>query len=127
MDETVSLIDLCFLLFQLSGLIDAERDDAYSMEEVKRALDEPNLFTWLRAKEELGDFSLFASPGEYDARGRAITAALRNEAHALSGRERRKIGIQRSGLTYLISLIAELIQSLQWEDYRFTRVDRPRN
>ena len=44
-----------------------------------------------------------------------VTKLLQNVLPAYEGRERRKMGITKNGLCFLIGLCAEIIQQGKWE------------
>lgn len=112
----ITLVDICFFQFGLSH--DLDRGELkLTLDDVKAGLETGNVFAWLKAQGFSGDLSLFHG-GDYEARGQKLTTMLLEEDAVFEGRERRKLGIERNGLCYLMSLTVELIQSLNWKDER---------
>lgn len=113
----ITLIDICFLQFGLSHALD-RGEPTLSLADIKEGLKTDNVFDWLKAKGFTGDLSMFTGDGDYAARGRELTGLLLEEDGAFDGRERRKLGIEKNGIAYLLSLTIELVQSLKWSDDR---------
>lgn len=107
----MTLVDLTFLQFQVLSLIDADRHKDVTFEEVKKALQAGRLFDWLNTRfHGEVDTSLYR-----DAQIKEVTDALNEAAGGLAGRERKKMGIENSGLCLLAGLINEVIQQQQWQ------------
>jgi len=113
----ITLIDICFLQFGLSHSLD-RGEPTLSLADLKEGLKTDNLFEWLKVKGFTGDLSMFTGGDGYGERGREMTALLLEEDGAFDGRERRKLGIEKNGIAYLMSLTIELVQSLKWSDDR---------
>jgi hypothetical protein len=65
-----------------------------------------------RALPDSFDFSLFRAQSEQRD---GLFATLRQAAAGLEGRERRKTGVEQSGIALLLAFILEAIQSQAWE------------
>jgi hypothetical protein len=111
----VTLVDICFLQFGLSACIDSRSDEGISLEVIKEALKRDNFFEWMKSRN-LPGCSIFI--GDRDDGGRVLTQMLRDEDNSFESRERRKLGVEKNGICYLLSLTIELVQSLQWQDDR---------
>lgn len=118
----MNLTNICALQFCLSHALD-RGEPFLSLSDVKEGLRRENVFTWLATMGFTGDLTMFTAEGEHAARGRDLTRLLLEEDGAFDGRERRKLGIERNGIAYLLSLTIELVQSLKWSD---DRVQTPR-
>lgn len=97
----------------MNSAIDCGHANAVSFDEVYRWLDDGTIFESL-AKKIPGefDFSLFSPDSPERA---ALLEALRGSAAALRGRERRKTGVENTGLCLLMALLLEAIQQNQRE------------
>jgi hypothetical protein len=106
------LISLTFIGFHLTAALDDEKGDAVTFADVYEGLENRSLFKRLKVKlPDSFDFSLFEEGGEEEA---AIFDVLDNVAGGLQGRERRKMGIEKSGVSLLLGFILEAIQQREW-------------
>lgn len=113
----MTLVDLTFLQFQIIALIDSDQHRGLTFDDVKSALRSGQLFDWLQRKfPEDVDISFYQ--GDRAAAGAGVQRALLNAADALDGRERKKTGVEHSGLCLLAVLLTEVIQRREWIDRR---------
>lgn len=101
---TMQISTLTFIAFYLNSAIDSGRYDDLSIDEVKREIEAGAIFPFLRTR--LGsdvDLSLLKTEDEAEllAEWQDLLAAVN---------ERRKMGIERRGLTLLIAYLLEGIQ-----------------
>lgn len=106
------LNSLTFIGFYLTASLDHDKGDAFTFADVYRGLDSGTLFQDLQEKLPGSfDFSLFPKGGPDEL---AILDCLRQVAGGLEGRERRKTGVENSGISLLIVFILEAIQAGYW-------------
>jgi hypothetical protein len=106
------LTSLTFLGFYVTSAIDAGLADRVSFEEIYAGLKSRSLFQDLdRRLPNTFDFSLFPKGSDSEA---AMLHALTQAAEGLEGRERRKTGVENSGLCLLLAFIFEAIQHREW-------------
>jgi hypothetical protein len=102
------LSSLTYLGFETTAVWDVCRDFELAFAEVYEAAQKGKLIALLKDRfGDNADLSLF----DLDQKERADTeAALRVAAEALEGRERRKTGVQNSGICLVMAIIFEAIQ-----------------
>lgn len=108
------LSSLTYLILELNAAIDTGLYQDISLEEVKDHIESRDLFPWL--KKRLGkdiDLSLLD-----DGRGQEIAEHLEQIRGGYAGNERRKWGIEHSGLCLLLAWVNELVQQREWTDDR---------
>ena len=111
MSDSPRLSSITFLGFQVNAAIDAGLADKFSFDDVYKGLERGTLLRDLSNKV----------PGEFDlellnATGETakLLAVLNDAAEALRGRERRKTGVENSGLALLQAIVLEAIQQRNW-------------
>ena len=108
------LSSLAFIGFQINAAIDDGYADKITFEQVYKGLEDENLFELLnRELPHTFDFSLFPKGNDQTYK---LYKALQWAASGLEGRERRKTGVEKSGLTLLIAFILECMQHRAWSD-----------
>ncbi|WP_148654573.1 hypothetical protein [Paraburkholderia caribensis] len=106
------LVSLTFIGFYLVAALDHDEGDKFTFDDVYSGIENGTLLADLKEKlPDSFDFSLFPPGGAEEL---AIIEALRPVAGGLEGRERRKTGVENSGLSLLIAFIFELIQQENW-------------
>jgi hypothetical protein len=106
------LSSLAFFCFEINSAIEGGNLKPLSFKELYDHIDDSSLFDWLESNNPgLFDFSMFpAGSPERDA----VSLVLADAASGLRGRERKKVGIEHSGLHLLIAFLIEAIQHKQW-------------
>jgi len=120
MKQNLRLSSLTYVLFVSLAAIDKGLASQVTFDDFYRGLDAGTLFDDIQTK--LGhdiDLSLLTSQPDQK---KPFLEMLESARAALEGRERRKTGIERSGLVLLCSYITEIIQQYGWD----TKHDRPR-
>ena len=106
------LSSLTCLAFQINSAMDEKYDDQFSFQEVYEGLERGSLLRDLANKfPEVFDFGLILMD---ENQHRSLMHVLKIASEAFEGRERRKVGVERSGLTLLIAIILEAIQQQNW-------------
>lgn len=106
------LSSLGFVGFYVNSAIASGYGDTISFDEIYDNLEEGTLLEYLNEKiPGEFDFSLF-TPGEEQCV--ALNHVLNEIAGGLQGRERRKVGIETSGLHLLLAFILEAMQKQEW-------------
>jgi hypothetical protein len=101
---------LIYLISSLNHLVDHGFDA--TIVEVHDHVEGGNLFAWLRRKFTGHiDLSPIGSASEQE-----IMEGLQDIFGGYGGYERRKFGVQNSGLCLLIAWLAELAQRRAWKD-----------
>jgi hypothetical protein len=112
MQEKPWLSTLTFIGFYLTAALDHGLGPQYSFDEFYEGLESGKLLQDLNAKlPKTFDFSLFPPGGDQE---RALLEVIRNAAEGIRGRERRKTGIEHSGLSLFLAAILEAIQHHEW-------------
>ena len=103
---------LTYLILEMNAAVDTGKYQSITLAEIEEHIDRKDLIPYLR--ERLGndvDLSLYDDD---------VAAEINEELHdillAYGGRERRKWGIENSGLCLLIAWVNELIQQRRWQD-----------
>jgi len=111
-DEKPQLSALTFLGFYVNSAIASGHGKALSFSEIYNSVQKGTLLQDIERKiPGEFDFSLF-KPGS--AETLAINRALADASAGFEGRERRKAGIESSGLHILMACILEAIQREDW-------------
>lgn len=103
---------LTFLGFEVNAAITQGHGDAITFSELYKSLENGTILEDLKKKiPGEFDFSLFPTGSAQSA---GLNEALGQAAEGLRGRERRKVGIEESGLHLLLAVILEAIQQGYW-------------
>jgi len=114
-----NLSSLTYLLFQIAAAIDDGKAKEISFEEVYSEIEAGTIFPYLQQQfGQSADMSLLTTT-RWD-QGRFAVEALQGAASALKGRERRKTGIEKSGIALLIAITTEAIQECFSEELKNT-------
>lgn len=104
------LTELTFLNLYLISIIDADLHRDISLKDVKDKIERGDIFDWLGKKFE-GNIDLSIFDGSLKEE---IIKGWRDILGGYGGRERRKFGIENSGICLLASWTNELIQRKTW-------------
>jgi hypothetical protein len=113
MDNKPWLTSLTFVGFNLTAALDHGHAASVTFEDVYRGLENGTLFEDLNEKlPGVFDFSLFREGPQRER----LLEVLQQAAGGLEGRERRKTGVENSGLALLVAFIFEAIQAHYWTE-----------
>lgn len=108
----ITLINLTHTLLEINAAIDTGKYSSISLADIRDHIHQGDIFQYI--KTTVGDdIDLSLIIGE---RSNEITAELQNVGNVLFGQERRKLGVENSGLCLLAGLIIELIQQRHWKE-----------
>jgi len=107
MKTKLRLSTLSFAAFNLTAALDKGLIHKITFDELYREIENGNLIKFLEERLDDYDWSLFGP--EFD-QGPAFVEAIQRVAEVLKGRERRKMGIQYSGVCLLLSFCIEVMQ-----------------
>jgi len=111
-DLKPTLSSLAFVGFYVNSAIANGHGNTVSFQEIYDNLEKGTLLEYLDQKiPGEFDFSLFPPGGKQCS---ALNHVLNNVAGGLHGRERRKVGIETSGLHLLMAFIIEAMQQQEW-------------
>ena len=111
-DNKPWLSSLAFIGFEVNAAIARGHADAFSFQEIYQGLENRTLLDDLKKKlPDEFDFSLFTT-GTEQANG--LYHVLHEAAGGLEGRERKKVGIETSGLHLLLAFVLECMQHKMW-------------
>ena|SRR5437899_9036877 len=103
------LSSLTYTAFEINAVWDTCPDFELSLSELHEAAQKEELLILLATRfGDHADLSLFDMPGSTERQ--ETEAALRLAAEALAGRERRKVGVDKSGMSLAMALVLEAIQ-----------------
>lgn len=108
---------LSFFGFEVNSAIEKGHGNTISFSDVYKGLEERNLFELLDRKlTGILDFSLFLECDEESSleQRNGILNALSDAASGMEGREKKKYGVESSGLSLLIAYIFEAIKQGYW-------------
>ena len=106
------LSSLTLIGFMVNAAIDQGKGAQVSFGDIYQGLEKGTLFQDLSQKlPGTFDFSLF-SPGS--EKEKELLDVIGQAAGGLEGRERRKTGVEKSGLNLLLAFILEVIQQGEW-------------
>lgn len=106
------LSSLTYLGFEINAAIDAGHGDQFSFQEIYQALERRSLLEDLSNK--LAGVIDLGSILMQKEQHLGLINVLTEASEAFRGRERRKVGVERSGLTLLMAIILEAIQQQNW-------------
>lgn len=106
------LSSLAFLAFYVNAAIDGGHGQEMSFTDIHNGIEKGTLFEDLeRLLPGALDLSLFRP--ESDQR-KGVLEALQIVSGGLQGRERRKVGVEKSGLSLLLAFLIEAMQQKYW-------------
>jgi hypothetical protein len=112
MSDKPWLSSLTFIGFYLTAALDAGKGPQVTFDDVYKGLENGTLLQDLQARlPNTFDFSLFPQGSDKE---RELLDVLNEVAGGLEGRERRKTGVEKSGIALLLAFILEAIQAHQW-------------
>ena len=111
------------LIFHAIPLIEKGVGESVSVKEIEEHINKGDILLFLQQRfpfEKGGiDLSLFLESGSYaNEKTREVTNLLQFILPAYEGRERRKMGVTKNGLCFLVGLCAEIIQQGEWKSPR---------
>ena len=110
----VTLVDLTYLQFNLIAIIDAGKHEGVTFDDVKASLAGGTLISWLQHRfPDECDMSLYRRG--LNENGTEVVTALKEAAEGVSGRERKKMGVEHNGICLLAALVTEVIQRREWK------------
>jgi hypothetical protein len=112
-EERPQLIALTQLAFQVNSAIAKADGKDVSFDDVYKSLERGRLLEMLDEKIP-GHFSVLKPVG--DEQNVALNHVLDDAAAGFQGRERRKSGIESSGLHLVMACVLEAIQRHDWAD-----------
>lgn len=101
----------CYFLQNINSAIDSGKYQDISVEEVEDRIERGDLVPYLR--ERLGEDVDLSLPDPSMAA--ELNAKLQDLLGGYRGRERRKWGVEHSGLCLLVAWTSEIIQQRWWE------------
>jgi len=105
------LYSLTYLGFQLNAYLE-DGNDGLTFDEVYDGLDKGTLWGVINAKHPTMDLSLLTKSDP--AEGARLIQALLDASEGMRERERRKYGVNGSGLALLLAYTLEAIQQEYW-------------
>lgn len=112
MENKPRLSSLTYLGFCINMALEKGYGNTMSFDDVYKSLENNTLLEDLETKiPDFFDFSLYPSGSEQN---RYLNEVLAYAAGGLEGRERRKVGIEKSGLHLLLAYVLEAIQQKDW-------------
>ena len=112
MNNKPRLSALAFLGFSINIALEKGYADAISFNDIYTSLNNKTLLEDLETKiPDIFDLSLYPKGSEQN---QYINEVLDYIAGGLQGRERKKVGIEKSGLHLLLAYILEAMQQKDW-------------
>jgi len=112
MSNKPSLSTLTYVGFEVNAAIDEGHACKFTFTEIYSGIERGTLLQDLANRlPDVFDFSLFPPGSEQEI---GLIESLRDVAGGLEGRERRKVGVEKSGLTLLVAFVLEAIQRQNW-------------
>lgn len=106
------LSSLTFVAFYLTAALDAGKGDEVSFDEFYAGLERGTLLQDLAKKlPNTFDFSIFP---EGSTKEKEFLTVIQLAAEGLQGRERRKTGVEKSGISLFLVCVLEVIQQGEW-------------
>jgi len=106
----LKLTYLIYFIHEVNIVLDRGEHQDISLADVEGHIEAGDLVPWLQARLGI-DLSLLLPD-----LAKELNDGMMDILGAYKGKERRKWGIERSGLCLLIAWTAELIQRRQWRD-----------
>jgi hypothetical protein len=111
METKLRLSTLSIVAFNLVSAIDHGFLEKITFDEIYREIESGNLIAFL--KSQLGDSVDLSLVTADTVQGRRFIEALQRLPNVLAGNERRKLGVENSGLCLLLAFCIELMQHLE--------------
>lgn len=106
------LSSLTFVGFYVTAALDQGKGAEVSFEDIYEGLERGTLLQDLKKKlPNTFDFSIFPSGSDKE---KELLEVLQLASEGFRGRERRKTGVENSGLALLLACILEAIQRGEW-------------
>ncbi len=113
----MKLVPLTQFILHINAVVDSGKHTDISIAEVERHIETGDLVPWLQTRLAGDiDLSLYTDRGAGAHLATELNEGLRSILDAYRGQERRKWGIERSGLSLLIAWTNELIQQKSWSE-----------
>lgn len=110
--ERPHLTTFTFLGFQLNAFAE-DGNDTLTFADVYEGLDNGTLWSVIKKRHPNMDVSIF-NPSLDKTGGMGMIEALREAAEGMRERERKKYGVESSGLALLMAYLLEAIQQGYW-------------
>jgi hypothetical protein len=111
-DKKPWLSTLALVGFETNAAIESGHGSAFSFDDIYQSIEKGTLLEDINKRlPSVCDFSLYPPGSEQCI---ALHEVLSMIAGGLHGRERRKVGIERSGLHLLLAFILEAMQHQYW-------------
>ena len=107
------LSSLATLAFYTNAALDKGLGAQVAFEEIYSGIDRGTLLQELDSKFPDTGFGVFSAGSDKE---KQILSVLEQIAGGLSGRERRKVGVENSGLCLLLAFLIEAMQQGDWSD-----------
>jgi hypothetical protein len=118
------ITSVTYLLFAINIALEEDGWKNVTFSDVYVHLDSGDLIPFLATRLQTLDLSILAPD---QPQGRLLLAALRHVAGWFEERERRKTGVEKSGVCLVIAWIGEVVQKGQWQLDRSFYDDEPEN
>jgi hypothetical protein len=109
----MKLTYLIYFIYEVNMVLDRGEHQDISIADVEGHIEAGDLVPWLQARLSLARIDLSLLLPDL---AKELNDGMMDILGAYKGKERRKWGIERSGLCLLIAWTAELIQRRQWRD-----------
>jgi hypothetical protein len=104
----MNIFHLFYVMSTLNSAIDSGRFAGITVEDICRHIEQGDLISYLEVRlGQRANFKLFEICPDYE---KAFTLKLQAMLPVFKGRIEHKLGIQNSGLCFLIALIIQVIQ-----------------
>ena len=105
------VVNLTFVILQVNSLIDSGRYQDISIGDVHDAIEGEGVLRFLKAKcgDDI-DLSLFLDHSHNPDFERLYEAEMKSIYDGYAGRERRKFGVENSGLCLILAWTNEIVQ-----------------
>lgn len=103
-----------YLGFQLNIWLE-DGNHGVTFDDVRNGIRNGNLWAVINAKIPKMDLGMFTMESK-SHQGQKLIAALKELDESFEGRERRKLGIEKGGLSLLVAYVIEGMQQKRWTD-----------
>jgi hypothetical protein len=102
---------LTLLILEFNHLIDTGKYNEISIEDVHQAIETRNIIPFIAERTKgAGDFGMFGAEGPYVKDVEYFNEQMEQLYYGYAGKERRKWGVENSGLCLLVAWTNEIIQ-----------------